>query len=120
METALHSVFTTGGPEASEVLRLIVIFLAVCTAVYVAVSLGLFYALGRRRRARPDPLSLDAASERRAQTTVIGLAALTGLCILALTALSYATQTAITADRAPSVRVRLTGHQFWWDVQYRE
>ncbi|MDB5545124.1 MAG: cytochrome c oxidase, subunit [Hyphomicrobiales bacterium] len=120
MEAALHSVFTTGGPEASEVLRLIAIFVALCAAIYVAVALALFYALGRRRRARPDPLSIDAAAESRAHTTVVGLTVLTGLCIIALTAISYATQSAITADRPPSVRVRLTGHQFWWEAQYRE
>ncbi|MDB5596386.1 MAG: cytochrome c oxidase, subunit [Hyphomicrobiales bacterium] len=120
METALHSVFTASGPEAVEVLHLISIFVALCSAIWLAVALALFFALGRRRHARPSPLSLDTQAERRAQATVTGLTVLTALCLIGLTAVSYATQAAITADRAPSVRVRVTGHQFWWEAQYRE
>jgi cytochrome c oxidase subunit 2 len=120
MDKALQSAFTIGSPEAAEILRLIEIFLAVSAVVYLAVVLALSYALARRRAARPDPLAVDDRADGRAQTIVVGLAVLTGLCIIALTGLSFATQAAITADRAPAVRLRLTAHQFWWEAQYRE
>jgi cytochrome c oxidase subunit II len=37
-----------------------------------------------------------------------------------LTGLSFATQKAIVADPEPGVTLRLTGHQWWWEVTYED
>src|SRR5690348_4598697 len=77
------------GPQAAHLARLFWIFTAVCAAVWLAVMLVLLAGLVRRAPPRPDPLRLDARSERRSFAVVGGAVAATLLTIIALTALSY-------------------------------
>jgi cytochrome c oxidase subunit 2 len=78
----------------------------------------LLIALVRRRAERPDPLQLDAATERRGATVVGGAVIATLLTIIALTALSYLSQRQLFAKEKPSVTIKVTGQQWWWDVRY--
>jgi len=113
-----QSALDPGGPQAQHLARLFWIFTGVCTVVWVAVMLVLLASLVRRTPARPDPLRLDARSERRSLAVVGGAVFATLLTIIALTALSYLSQRQLFARERPAVTIKVTGQQWWWDVRY--
>ena len=115
---ASQSALDPQGPHADHLAQLFWIFTGVCTAVWIAVMIVLLIALVRRRAERPDPLQLDAATERRGATVVGGAVIATLLTIIALTALSYLSQRQLFAKEKPSVTIKVTGQQWWWDVRY--
>jgi cytochrome c oxidase subunit 2 len=88
----------------------------VCTAVFVAVVGAVLLAMWRSRRAG----DLDRAGSDRRMT--IGVAAATGATVVTLAGLlaaSIATGRATQArDAENMVTLRVTGYQWWWDVEY--
>jgi cytochrome c oxidase subunit 2 len=106
------------GPHARQLAELFWIFTGVCTFVWVAVMIVLLVGLVRRKAERPDPLQLDAATERRGAAVVGSAVVATLLTIIALTALSYLSQRQLFAKEKPAVTIKVTGLQWWWDVRY--
>src|SRR3954471_310544 len=106
------------GPHARQLAELFWIFTGVCTFVWVAVMVVLLVGLVRRKAERPDPLQLDAATERRGAAVVGSAVVATLLTIIALTALSYLSQRQLFAKEKPAVTIKVTGLQWWWDVRY--
>jgi cytochrome c oxidase subunit 2 len=106
------------GPQAAQLAKLFWIFTAVCAAVWFAVLLVLLVGLVRRRPARPDPLRLDPRTERRSLAVVGGAVVATLLTVIALTTLSYLSQRQLYARESPTVTIKVTGQQWWWDVRY--
>jgi cytochrome c oxidase subunit 2 len=107
------------GPAAESISWLFWVFTAVCTVVWLLVAAVLMLALARRHRERPNPLAVDAGQERRVWRVVIGATGLTVVTLLVLTGLSYTGQ-ARRAGASPDtpLSLKLTGHQWWWDVLY--
>lgn len=107
------------GPAASELAWLIWFFTALCTVVWLLVMAVLIVPLARRPAPVGDPLVLDAAAERSKMRIVVAALAATALILVGLTLLSYfanRTLAAIGSDAALTIRV--TGHQWWWEVRY--
>ncbi|MER8969760.1 cytochrome c oxidase subunit II [Mesorhizobium sp. M0808] len=107
------------GPAASELAWLIWFFTALCAVVWLGVMAVLIVPLARRRAPVGDPLVLDAAAERSKMRIVVAALAATALILVGLTLLSYfanRTLAAIGSDAALTIRV--TGHQWWWEVRY--
>jgi cytochrome c oxidase subunit 2 len=108
------------GPQARELAWLFWMFLAVLTAIFFAVMIALALALIPRGPPRDDPLAVDPASERRKNVVVAGLAVATGVTVLVLTGFSYVSQRNLFRVEEEAVIVRVTGHQWWWEVRYEE
>jgi cytochrome c oxidase subunit 2 len=106
------------GPQAEALADLFWMFTAVCAAVWVLVVIALVWALAKRRAERPDPLATDPSAERRYTVVVSVLVGLTGLVLIALTGFSYATQKKLFSGKPPSITLTITGHQWWWEIQY--
>jgi cytochrome c oxidase subunit 2 len=63
-------------------------------------------------------MALDAAAERRTATVVAAAVGLTLLILLVLTGLSFAAQKRIFGGDGEALTLRVTGHQWWWEVRY--
>jgi cytochrome c oxidase subunit 2 len=108
------------GPEARHLSDLFWTFTAVLTAVWILTMLALAAALRRRRPAGADPLATDPATEGRMTAVVATAVALTGITVLVLTGLSYAAQKRLFSTKAEGLTIRVTGHQWWWEVRYED
>jgi cytochrome c oxidase subunit 2 len=108
------------GPEAGAIADLFWAFTWIAAAIWLAVTVALGLALTRRRGPRPDPMATEPPAERAYGRAVTVGVALTLATLLVLTGLSFATQKAIFADPEPGVTLRLTGHQWWWEVTYED
>jgi len=116
----MQSALDPAGPQAHELAHLFWIFSAVLGAIWLAVMLALALSLWARRPTHADPLDTDPAVERRHAVVVTVLAVATGVAVLVLTGLSYASQKRLFAVEEEAVTIRVTGHQWWWEVRYEE
>lgn len=111
------------GPQARHLAELFWIFTAVLTAIWLLVMIVLAIALLRRsgRSVDPqDPLATDAGAERRFTRVVSGLVAASVVTVLALTAISYVGQKRLYGPTGEGLTIRVTGHQWWWEVRYED
>ncbi|TPI26608.1 cytochrome c oxidase subunit II [Mesorhizobium sp. B3-2-1] len=109
------------GPAASELAWLIWFFTALCAVIWVLVMIALAAPLLTRARARSEPLVLDAGADRRKLRVVVIAVGLTAAIVVGLTLLSFfanRTLAAIGSDAA--LTIRITGHQWWWEVRYED
>jgi cytochrome c oxidase subunit 2 len=114
MPARFQSVLDAAGIQAARIELLWWLMFWVCTAVFVLVLAAVALAVRRgRSAAEPRP------SER---SLLIGVSAATGLTIVILFGLLYAsaaTGRAIgTAPGAAALTVRITGYQWWWAIEY--
>jgi cytochrome c oxidase subunit II len=116
--TGWQSALDPQGPQSEHLSHLIWIFTGLSTVIWLAVMGVLLGAVVRRAPDRPDPLALHVPTERRSVMMVGGAVLGTLLTVIGLTALSYFSQRHLYAKEASAVVVKITGHQWWWDVQY--
>ena len=116
-----QSPLSPAGDEADRLMSLLTLMLWVCGAVYLLLMGFLAAALWRNRhvlgRSEPDPEPVDRGMQ-------VGLAGWTIIMIVGLTVLAGAS---FLADRHFAMReasnalaVRVTGHQWWWRIEYRD
>lgn len=115
-----QSALDPAGPQARELLDLFWIFAAVLGTIWVLVMIAVALSLRRRPDPLDDPLAFDPARHRRYKAIVVGLSVLTGAIVLCLTALSYFTQRDLFRVEEEAVTIRVTGHQWWWELRYEE
>jgi cytochrome c oxidase subunit 2 len=108
------------GPEARALADLFWFFTAICAAVWLAVVIALGIAVARGRGGRPDPLATEPAAERRYGVVVSVAVGLTAVTLLVLTGLSYATQKQLFGAAENSLTLKITGHQWWWEIRYED
>jgi cytochrome c oxidase subunit II len=86
--------------------------------VFVLVVAALFWATLRRRRVEEPS---DDRRERSMRTTVIVATAATTIILFVFLILDLSVGRAITTNPGPeALQVRVTGHQWWWEIQYRD
>jgi cytochrome c oxidase subunit II len=86
--------------------------------VFVLVVAALFWATLRRRR--PEEPA-DGRQDRSIRTTVIVATAATAIILFVFLVLDLSVGRAITTNPGPeALQVRVTGHQWWWEIQYRD
>jgi cytochrome c oxidase subunit II len=117
--TGWQSSFNAQAAQSEEIKRILLIFIAVSTLVWVAVMLVLLVGLIRGRPLREQRLDLDEAFERRAGSVILVAGIATTIAVLALSVVSYGAQRTVFANDPPVVTVKVTGHQWWWEVQYQ-
>ena len=117
--SGIQSALNPQGPAAGELARLIIFFTALCAVVWVAVMAVLVTALLRKRRIRSDPIAVDAPQDRRMRYVVIGAVGATAITLVVLTLLSFfANRTLAGIGEDAALTIRITGHQWWWDIRY--
>jgi cytochrome c oxidase subunit 2 len=121
------------GPQAERLARLGDFFTIVSAIVYAVVVAFLLAALARRRSAadlarsedhrpgvaRSPVVPRDLGIERRLARWVAAGVGVTALVLLAAFAASLLTERAVASLEAPgALEIELTGHQWWWEVEY--
>lgn len=120
-----ESAFDPAGPQAGRIHTLMWVFLIVCAVVFVAVMITLFLALTRKRPSQASVgdapiLEPEPAGERRMWTVVSSSIVLTTIILFVLLFGDFATGRAMhdLAHAQKQVKIKLIGHQWWWEVQY--
>jgi cytochrome c oxidase subunit 2 len=114
---ALQSALEAAGPQAARIGQLWWMFLAVCTAVYVLVLAFLGAALLRGRR----PASAARTSDRGLTRAVATATGATVITLFILLVASVGTGKALSVQGDPgALYIKVTGHQWWWQVQYQD
>jgi cytochrome c oxidase subunit 2 len=86
-------------------------------AIYVAVLAALAWAMWRRRAG--DPASaMEARNVRRWSIALVGWTVFIATMLTAFTAVSFVQDRRLQAREADALRVRVTGRQWWWEVEY--
>ena len=114
-----QSSFNAQAAQSEEIKRILLIFIAVSSVVWVAVMLVLLFGLIRRKPFREQPLDLPEAFEHRAGSVILVAGIATTITVLALSVVSYGAQRTVFANDPGAVTVKVTGHQWWWEVQYQ-
>jgi len=123
--TPRMSVLEPAGPQAATIASLWDVFLWISIAVWVLVVAATGLAAIRARAPRRavelgDPLSGDPARDRRMIRGVIAAGAVTVAVLLALLVASIAAGGALAEleDEPDAIHVRITGRQWWWQIDY--
>jgi cytochrome c oxidase subunit II len=121
-QSALHP----AGTGAGRIAGLWWLYFWVCAVVFVLVMFVLFVPFLRRRGQRPDdaPIINPDPARERAMTGVVWAAVfVTTVTLFVLMIGDFVTGRAIHSlgrGRTPAITIRLTGHQWWWEVQYTD
>jgi cytochrome c oxidase subunit 2 len=120
-----QSALDPGGDQAHALFSLLGLMLWVSSAVYAVVVAGVGWALWRAWNRRGTDARADAAAVGVVDSRLDrSLPVVAGAIVLALTVLitgSFFADRALFATRgAPALEVRVTGHQWWWRIQYRD
>jgi cytochrome c oxidase subunit II len=121
-----HSVLDPGSPQARLVDRLGDAMYIVAAVVVLLVILALLWAILRRRLGTESPTEPPAvptaARDPGAMRPVVILAtALTAVILFVFLVLDISVGRAITTNPGKdALQIRVTGHQWWWEVQYRD
>ena len=81
---------------------------------------GCLLRCGAAANRRPTLWRRIRVRQSRMTRTIAVLVALTGVTVLGLTGLSYAYQKGIFQQPADVLTIKITGHQWWWQVDYED
>jgi cytochrome c oxidase subunit II len=115
----MHSALSAAGPRAQQIADLMSLFVGVSAVVYLLVMIMLIWAL-RRQRARAalvDEAARDAA-DRKSKPVIAGAVGLTVLVLITLALADFFVQRSLSAHPADALRIVVTGHQYWWEIEY--
>jgi cytochrome c oxidase subunit 2 len=118
----MSSVLDPAGPQAVHIAELWWLTVAVCAVVFVAVLVVLAWGLLRAPRAdsttTPDAMPKRDV-ENRLRRWVTAATALSAILLIGLLIASVATDRALAQlSLADALNVRVTAHQWWWEVAY--
>jgi cytochrome c oxidase subunit 2 len=115
-----HSALHPAGIQAGLIMdRLWSPMLVTSVVIFVLVVGALGWALARRRPANEAPE--DPTREGGMRRTVITATVLTILVLLIFLGFDISVSRAVTATPGKdALQIRVTGHQWWWEVQYRD
>jgi cytochrome c oxidase subunit 2 len=108
-----HSALHPAGPLGHEIAGLFWLFTGIATVVYLIVIGFLVYSLRRRRAAG---VAADGAGPA---LKIIGVAVgLTAVILVVLAVNDFLANRRLNAEQANPLRVRVTAHQWWWEIEY--
>jgi cytochrome c oxidase subunit II len=113
MTTRVQSALDATGPYAARIEGLWWIFFWICVVVYALVVVALAAAIFRKRR--------EGEGSAGTTTAVRGISIATAATVLTMFALLISSVYVgrSLADPSPAdVRIKVTGHQWWWQVEY--
>jgi cytochrome c oxidase subunit 2 len=115
-----QSVLSPAGIQASSIHQLWSLMLWVAVAVFTVVLASVFIALvrGRRNGTRGDPQLPSEAVLSRTVGVAVGLTV--AILIVLLTASIWTGRTVGSLRASSAVTIAITGHQWWWEIQYQD
>ncbi|MDB6087838.1 MAG: cytochrome c oxidase, subunit [Gammaproteobacteria bacterium] len=117
--TSNHAALNPAGPRARHIADLMLLFVGVSTIVYLVVIAFLIWAMWRRRaRAHLQGAQATRAAENKARRVIGAALALTVVVLITLALADFFVQRFLAAHPADALRVLVTGHQYWWEVEY--
>jgi cytochrome c oxidase subunit 2 len=115
----VQSALYPDGDTARSILNLFWLFLAVCAVIWLIVMLMLLAAVLRRRAVAADlVLEPEPAEERRIGWVVGGGVVATVIVLVVFTLASFLTNKGFAEPRPHGLTIKVTGHQWWWQVNY--
>ena len=117
LSASYQSAMHPAGPYAAALAHLWWVFAAVCALVWIIVTVLLLAATRKgMRRTAPDESEEGVRRSTRLMAFGIGT---TAAILLGLLVVSIAAGRAVSPIGAPVTReIKITGHQWWWQVQY--
>jgi cytochrome c oxidase subunit 2 len=118
-----HSALQAHGVEAARIGHLWWLMFWVCSAVFVLVMVAAGIAVTRRPGESGLPGPFSPGERRRRNRVVAGAVGLTIVILFVLLFHSIATGRAVAslgADTSKAVVIKITGHQWWWEVEYQD
>jgi cytochrome c oxidase subunit 2 len=116
------SVLNPSGPAAGALSQPTWMFVSVCGVIFVLVTACLLAAIQRgRHRAAAEGVAprLQHGPERGRWRIVTSALIASALVLSVFVAFSYATDRSLIAlQTEPTVKVKLTAHQWWWEIRY--
>jgi cytochrome c oxidase subunit 2 len=120
----VQSALDPAGPQSGRISRLWWLMFYTCSAVFLVVSVALLIAIFRRRKGRektsdaPD-ISPDPKREQRMTRVVMGAVGITLIILFVFLISSFSTGRSLySPDDQKAISIKITGHQWWWDVEY--
>lgn len=114
-----HSAHAPAGPQAVLLDRLGDLLYGIAAVVFILVVAALLMAVFRRRR--EGEAVQEPVRERRMAMVVAVAAGATVATLATVLLLSFGTGRRLTATPpSDALQVRVTGRQWWWEVQYRD
>ena len=107
-----HSALNPAGPRAQHIADLLLLFCAVSAVVYIVVIGFLVWSMLRKRT------TIGPDAERKSTRVITAAMALTVLTLLTLALADFTVQRGLQAHPADAMRIVVTGHQYWWEVEY--
>jgi cytochrome c oxidase subunit 2 len=106
-------------PQVRLVNRLGESMFVVASMVFLLVMVALLWSTFRGRdRAAPDP---DSRHDRPMRTAVLAATGVTTAILFAFLIFDVSVGRSITTNPGKqALQIRVTGHQWWWEVQYRD
>jgi cytochrome c oxidase subunit 2 len=115
-----RSVLDPAGLQAQRIHREWWFFAWTCLAVYIWVLVVLLLAIARRRRAKEGAArELEPARERRMLHAVVAAVGLTVFILFAFLLIDLFTGRALAAMPSDPLKIKVVGHQWWWEIEYR-
>jgi cytochrome c oxidase subunit 2 len=116
-----QSVLHPAGPQASNIAHLAWFAFVVATLVYLATMLALFGALRSARRRESGAELVGEDGERRMTRGVTWAIAATVVTLLVFFGYDLVIGRTLGTQPGPHpLTVEVTGHQWWWEVQYAD
>jgi cytochrome c oxidase subunit 2 len=109
----MHSALEAAGAQAARLLPLWSFMLWASCIVFVLVMAAFLWALFHRRPVSPP-------DDRKLARIIAGAGAATVLTLFIYLAVDLRVGRATTTVPRPALVIKLTGHQWWWDVEYQD
>jgi cytochrome c oxidase subunit 2 len=114
-----HQAHDPASPQAALLDRLGDFMYVVSAVVFLLVVAALVAALLRRRA--PEEDAEDPGREQRMTRVTAAATGVTVVILLVVLLLSFGAGRHLTAaPRSGAVQIAVTGHQWWWEVEYRD
>jgi cytochrome c oxidase subunit 2 len=114
-----HAALNPAGPRAQQIADLMLLFFGVSAVVYVIVMVFLVWAILRKRAAASaQGAAAREAADKKAWKVIATAVGLTVLTLVTLAVADFFVQRSLAAHPADALRIVVTGHQYWWEVEY--
>jgi cytochrome c oxidase subunit II len=125
LASALQSALDPAARESRHISDLWWIFFWVTTVVFLLVTMWLVVAIRKARWPNDSNIEVigeaEPATQTRAARIIAACVGATVLTLFVLLILDFFTGNAIYAKPDPNaLAIRITGHQWWWDVEYQD
>jgi cytochrome c oxidase subunit 2 len=114
-----HSALHPGGPRARQIADLMLLFFGVSAVVYLLVIGFLIWAMLRRKRdSRGISESSIASADATSRLVIASALGVTVVVLIGLALSDFLTQRTLSARDPNAIRVLVTAHQYWWEIDY--